>query len=264
MTTNSININGENLSYIDSKNGDITLLFLHGAFINKEYWNDQIYHFSIKYRVVTIDLAGHGKSSHKRTQLTIQNFGKDIREFIEALSLKNIIIIGHSFGSDVMLETVTQNSSQIVGLIEVDHMKNIGVELPKETVQFLMQNLIADFIVTSEQIARQALITDKTNALLVERLLNDYKAMNKDIGIPLLENGFHYANRETELLKMLTQKLYLIHVNYTPTNEESLKKYLKDNYELHTISGTCHYPMVENPNEFNKTLEAIISKIQTV
>ena len=263
MTEKSILVNGENLFYFDNEKGKTTLLFLHGAFINKGYWENQLNFFDQKFRVVAVDIAGHGKSTHSRTKLTCQNFGKDISEFIEALSLKNVIIIGHSFGSDVMLETVNQNSSQIVGLIEVDHMKNVGVEMPKETVQFLVQSLNTNFIATSEQIARQALITDRTNYQLIERLLNDYKIMNKEIGISLLESSFHYASRETELLKVLTQKLYLIHVNYSPTNEDCLRKYLGNNYELHTITGTCHYPMIENPSEFNIVLETIISKIQT-
>jgi sigma-B regulation protein RsbQ len=261
MTTNSININGENLSYIDSKNGDITLLFLHGAFINKEYWNDQLTHFAPKFRVIAVDLAGHGNSTHNRNELTIQNFGKDISEFIQKLSLENVIIIGHSFGSDVMLETVSLNSSKIKGLVEVDHLKNVGVQLPEETINFLVESLKTDFIGTCNLIAKQALITERTNPQLVDRLLNDYKAMNPAIGSRLLEIGFHYSSRETELLKGLKQKLFLIHVNYSNSNEENLKQYLGDNFELQIINGTCHYPMVENPEELNKTLETIISKI---
>jgi len=38
MKTKNIEINGENLSYFDSKKGNTTLLFIHGAFINKNCW----------------------------------------------------------------------------------------------------------------------------------------------------------------------------------------------------------------------------------
>ena len=259
METKRINIIGEEMSYFDSQKGDITLLFLHGAFINKEYWNEQLSYFSKKHRVLAIDLSGHGKSSFNRKELTGQRFGKDISEFIKALSLKNVILIGHSFGSDVMLETVTENNFNIIGLVEIDHMKNIGMELPKKVVDQLLKELNTDFEHTCEQFAKQALLTDETNPKIVSRLLKDYKEMNPNVGIPLLEYGFSYPSRETELLKRLELKLYSIHVDYTPTNEESLKKYLGDNYELHIINGTCHYPMLENPNQLNVTLEKILS-----
>lgn len=81
------------------------------------------------------------------------------------------------------------------------------------------------------------------------------------MGIHLLQYSFSYPSREAELLKGLPQKLYSIHVNYMPTNEESLKKYLGNNYELFVMEGTCHYPMLENPDELNKRLNKILSAI---
>ena len=259
METNEININGEELSYFDNGKGGTTLLFLHGAFIDKQYWNEQLSYFSEKYRVVAIDLPGHGKSSFNRKELTGQRFGKDVSEFIKELSLKNVVLIGHSFGSDVMLETVTEDDTNIDGLIEIDHMKNVGMQLPKEVVAQITAGLKADFEGTCKQFARQALLTESTAPEIVSRLLEDYQGMNPEVGVPLLEYGFSYPVRETELLKRLELKLYSVHVNYTPTNEESLKKYLGDNYELYVMEGTCHYPMLENPNELNIMLEKILS-----
>lgn len=261
MKENSINVNGENLFYFDSEKGGTTLLFIHGAFISKEYWNNQLSYFAPKYRVIAIDLAGHGNSTHNRTEWTVQNYGKEIREFIHKLSLKNVILIGHSFGSDIMLEATTENSSQINGLIEVDHLKNVGAEMPKENIDQLVASLKSDFKNTCEHYAKQALVTDGTNSEIVNKLLKDYRQMNPDVGVPLLQNNFKYPSRETELLSALKLKLYLIHVSYSATNETSLKKYLGNNYELYTLNGTCHYPMLENPSEFNELLKKILLKI---
>lgn len=262
MKTKNIEINGENLSYFDSKEGDTTLLFIHGAFINKEYWSEQLSHFSQKYRVIAIDLEGHGNSSHNRTEWTIQSYGKDISEFINKLSLKNVILIGHSIGADIMLETVTNNSRQIIGLVGIDFFKNIGVELPKNNIEQLVTGLKTDFANTCEQYARQALLTKETNPELTTKIVKAFREMNPKVGIPLNENTFKYTQRETELLKGLKLKLYLINVNYFPTNEENLKKYVGNNYELNTLKGTCHYPMLEIPNQFDSALVKVLSEIK--
>ena len=262
MKTKNIEINSENLSYFDSKKGDTTLLFIHGAFINKEYWSEQIRHFSQKYRVIAIDLAGHGNSSHNRTDWTIQNYGKDISEFIKELSLKNIILIGHSIGADIMLETVTSNSSEIIGLVGVDYFKNIGLELPKEHVDQLVTGLKTDFANTCEYYARNVLLNKETSTELSTKIVTAFREMNAQVGIPLNENTFQYTQRETELLKGLQLKLYLINVNYFPTNEENLKKYIGNNYKLSTLNGTCHYPMLEIPNQFDSALEKVLSEIK--
>ncbi len=260
--TKTIDINGESLAYYDTGKGNTTLLFLHGAFIKKEYWIGQLSYFSRKYRVIAVDLPGHGASTHNIGEWTGQRFGKDIGKFIEALHLHDVIIIGHSFGADVMLETVTVSTSHISGLIEIDHMKNVGMELPREAVSQIVQGLHADFEHTCVQFAKHALLTDATDPKIVSKLLADYKQMDPELGIPLLQNGFDYPKRAVALLKRLKLKLYSIHVNYTPTNEEPFKKYLGENYELHHMDGTCHYPMLENPDSLNKLLERIILKIE--
>jgi len=261
MKTKKIWANGENLSFLDSGYGEITLLFIHGACINKEYWENQLLYFKKQYRVIALDLAGHRESTHHRNDWAYGTFGRDLNEFMEHLSLDNIILIGHSFGSDIMLETFAITSSKIIGLIEVDHMKNVGEELPTPIVEHLTTNLRTDFKTTCEQYARQALMTKETNPQLVNRFLKDYDGMKPDIGIPLLQNGFGYPQREVKLLQDLHQKLYLIHVSYTPTDKEKLSRYLNDNYELRILDGTCHYPMLEIPEIFNSTLGHIIDKI---
>ncbi|MEM7486659.1 MAG: alpha/beta hydrolase [Bacteroidota bacterium] len=261
MKTRKVNVNGESIAYLDNGKGDVSLLLIHGAFINKEYWSQQLSHFSKTYRVLALDLPGHGDSSYNRTDWTVQNYGRDICGFIKELSLQNVILIGHSFGSDVMLEAAALDATQIKGLVEVDHMKNVGVPLPKETIEHLGQSLRTDFKATCEQFARQVLVTERTNPELVNRLLHDFGRVNPEVGIPLLENTFSYTKREIELLRGLDLKLNLLHVDYMPTSEENLQRYLADNYQVHTLSGTCHYPMIESPDKFNMALENILDKL---
>ena len=261
MKTKNILVNGETLSYIDSEKGSTTLLFIHGAFIDKEYWTDQLAYFAPNYRVIAFDLAGHGSSSHNRTDWTVQTFGKGLSQFIERLKLDDIVLIGHSFGSDIMLEVVNDYPAPVIGLIEVDHMKSVGAVPPKENVDQLVAGLKADFKGTCEHYAKQALLTERTDPKLVAKLLEDFGDMDPEVGIPIFRDNVNYPLREAELLRRLELKLHLVHVNYMPTNEESLKKYLGDNYKLYKMNGTCHYPMLENPEDFNFMLEKILMDI---
>ena len=258
-TAKNISIGVDTLSYYDSEKGKATLVFIHGAFINKEYWDSQLSYFSPNYRVVAIDLAGHGNSTHNRNDWTIQKYGEDIDELIKKLSLKNVIIIGHSIGADIMLEAVSKNNLSIIG---IDYFKNVGVELPENIVDQTITGLKTDFANTNEHYAKQGLLTPKTNATIAQKVITSFREMNPKVGIALNESGFNYTKREIELLKKLKTKLYLINVNYFPTNEENLKKYVGKNYGLNIINGTCHFPMIEHPKEFNSLLEKIVLEIK--
>ena len=255
-------VNGEAIAYYDNEAGETTLLFVHGAFIEKEYWDAQLAAFSDSYRVVALDLAGHGNSSHRGNDWTFEKYGSDLNDFVKKLSLTNVIIIGHSNGADIMLESVAKNNPDIIGIIAVDYFKNAGVPLPEKTINLTIAALRADFANTNENYAKQWLLTQKTSKTIVERVVKDFREMDAEVGVPYSESAFNYTNREIELLKKLPLKLYLINVDYLPTNEENLKKQIGDNYDLNIISGTCHFPMIENPAIFNEVLEKVLFKIK--
>src|SRR5690606_29537370 len=87
--------------------GGATLLFVHGAYIDQTYWDKQVEYFKDDYKVVTLDLPGHGKSGKDRKHWSIRGFADDVYTLIKKLHLKNVILIGHSMGGDVNLMEAT-------------------------------------------------------------------------------------------------------------------------------------------------------------
>ncbi len=98
--TRGITLSSDNIpiSYSVYGQGKITLLFVHGWSCDSRYWYKQISSFSKKYRIVTIDLAGHGHSGYARKDYTMPLFGDDVKSVIETLDAENVILIGHSMG----------------------------------------------------------------------------------------------------------------------------------------------------------------------
>ena len=77
------------------------------------------------FKVVSIDLAGHGESGLERKSWTIEAFGGDVAAVVKKLGLKRVILIGHSMGGDVIAEAARQLPGQTVGLIMVDTYKKL-------------------------------------------------------------------------------------------------------------------------------------------
>jgi sigma-B regulation protein RsbQ len=251
------------IDYGVTGNSDTTLLFVHGAFIDKDYWDAQVKYFSPNYKVVTVDLAGHGKSGKNRTDWSIQALGEDIVTVIEELNLSNVILIGHSFGGYVILEAANRIPQAIRGLVGIDNFKNAGGETTEEIqtqIDWILEQLKSDFPNTSELFVRQVLVTPSTNSTISDRIVKDFRSFDPMIGVQILNSSFTYYKRERELLQQLKLRLYLINVDYTPTNEDLLKKYVQSGYEISQLHGSCHYPMIEKPEEFNHLLQEIILK----
>jgi hypothetical protein len=163
-----------------------------------------------------------------------------------------------------MLEAAAKIPELVIGLIGIDNFKYAGTQLPpplEEQINQALEYMKTNFSEVAESFARMSLVTPQTDTQVSERVVNDYKNFKPDVGRALLVSSFQYFNREKELLQNLKLKLHLINVDYFPTNEELLEKFTGSGYELNMLKGTCHYPMIENPREFNGMLEKVVSGI---
>lgn len=62
------------------------------------YLQQQVAHFSKRYRALVYDPRSHGRSSKTLENNTYTQHGADLRAFMDALKLKDVILIGHSWG----------------------------------------------------------------------------------------------------------------------------------------------------------------------
>jgi len=260
----TIKCNQVDIAYNMDGEGAITLLFVHGAFIDGSYWSTQAEYFKDHYRVITIDLPGHGQSGKARDQWNIEGLGADLSVFIRALNLKNVVLIGHSAGGDIILETAIQCPDAVIGFIGVDNFKNAGAAMPEKIQSMFSQIkmlLKLNFSFAAETFASKALLSEATEPSIANRVISDYKHMDKKIGFELICSSFDYYNRERELMNRLKLKMFLINVDNIPTNEDLLKTHAASGYEILPIKGTCHFPMLEHPDVFNSLILSILQKL---
>jgi len=252
------------INYQVTGTGDKTLLFVHGSYIDKTYWNEQVKYFSQDNKVVTLDLPGHGRSGKERENWTIKSFAEDIITLTKELDLKNGILTGHSLAADINLIAATSHPGLFKEFIAIDYYKNAATALPKEfqpQIEAIKANLKKDFAGTNEQYARTALLTPKTSSEITERVIKDYRSAFEPMATATMPQIFDIYKVQKELLPKLKFKLHLINVDYIPTNEELLKKYVPAGYDILYMKGTCHFPMLENPAELNRLLQQVIDNL---
>lgn len=255
---------GAEIHYNIYGDGGATLLFVHGAYIDQTYWDAQVRHFKDEYKVVTVDLPGHGKSGKGRKYWSFDGFAGDVYAVVKRLDLKNVILIGHSMAGDINLIEATSHPKNIIGFIGIDNFKAAATPLPKQYEKqrdAIIAALKKDFAGTNENFARTSLVSADTPPAITERVAKDFRNAHPKMGNQLMPEFFSAYKRERKLLPKLRLKLHLINVDNTPTDEKPLQKYCSSGYDIRLIKGTSHYPMLENPKEFNKLLRQTIEEI---
>ena len=94
------------VAYMDEGVGEKTLLFIHGLANYAPVWKKNIAELKKYYRCIALDLPGNGLSDQNEHPFTMKFFAECVYNFIRALKLKNVCIVGHSMGGQVAMTTV--------------------------------------------------------------------------------------------------------------------------------------------------------------
>ena len=84
--------------YFEQGEGE-PLVLIHGVGMQAAAWTPQIEYFSKYYRVISVDMPGHGQSTKLADDASLQDFVNWTIEFITALGLGAVNLAGHSMGS---------------------------------------------------------------------------------------------------------------------------------------------------------------------
>ncbi|MFZ1809211.1 MAG: alpha/beta hydrolase [Cyclobacteriaceae bacterium] len=93
------------------KGEGLPVIFIHGFCETGEIWDSFITGLSNNYQVITLDLPGFGSSKLAKTDITLQEIGRDLNEWVLAQGFKDPVVIGHSLGGYISLSMAEQMPS---------------------------------------------------------------------------------------------------------------------------------------------------------
>lgn len=92
-----------------------TLLLIHGAGSSHLTWPADLRRLP-QTAVYALDLAGHGRSDLPGRS-TIETYAQDVLDFIAALDLQNVVVVGHSMGGAITQLIGLSQPSAVAGLV---------------------------------------------------------------------------------------------------------------------------------------------------
>lgn len=240
--------------------GDTGLVFIHGWCGDREYWKHQVDAFASDYKVVTLDVAGHGESGKDRKEWTVASLGADIEAVVKEHGLKRVILIGHSMGGPVALVAAKRMPGVVVAVIGVDTLQNVEFEFPEEMAKQFFDAFEKDFK-GSLGMFLPGMLPEKVDPELKKWILTRAEKQDQKMAIGLMRD----MSKQDEKQLMKEAKVPVRGINsaggfqfHTPTQAEINKKYA--DFKAVTMEGVGHYPMLEKPKEFNEKLKETLKE----
>jgi 3-oxoadipate enol-lactonase len=96
------------------------LLFIHGLGSSMQSWQMQIPVFSARYKVVTFDLRGHGRSDKPLERYNISMFAADTAGLMKSLGIPSAHVVGFSLGGMVGFQLCLDVPDMVKSLVLVN------------------------------------------------------------------------------------------------------------------------------------------------
>lgn len=252
---------GVPISYTLYGAGDEALIFVHGWSCDSRYWRKQVPHFSKKYQVVTVDLAGHGHSGFGRKTYSTDSFAQDVKAVAQALSAKSMILIGHSMSGDIVARAALLMPGRVDGIIGVDTLQDVAAIFPEQGFEQHMAGFKKDFSAHTQAFVR-SMFPKTADAKLVDWVAADMSAAPPVVGISAMEEymGLYVKGLSAAQFEKLSVPVRAVNTDLWPTNPESNRRHMKS-FEYKLLKGLGHFPMLEAPHEFSAALESTVSEL---
>lgn len=115
----SIVIRQKELSYTDQGKGRVIVL-IHGFLGAKEVWKKQVQSLKKGFRIITIDLPGHGESETIGYFHSMELMADSVKNLLAELKIRKVVMVGHSLGGYVSLAFAEKFPDSVLGLILIN------------------------------------------------------------------------------------------------------------------------------------------------
>lgn len=95
------------------------ILACNGMGVSTFFWKYLENHFKHQFQVITWDYRGHGLSEvpNPRKPVSILSLVEDLKAVVEALEIDQALLIGHSIGTQVLLEFYNRYPEHVAGIV---------------------------------------------------------------------------------------------------------------------------------------------------
>jgi len=273
-------INNEIVSYIDTEDGDNTILFLHDFGTNSYSFYKQLQQLQHEYRIVIPDLIGFGFSNKPRNYyFSILDQAQMIIKLLEKLEINSVTVVSQGYGTSVLLEIIAeiQNlNSKIINL----NFTNIVLLNGSLTIEVLKSSSSNDLINNTmntkfNQIGYSYQLFEKNFNLALQqpskvttndiRILWSLMSVNSGqrylqfVDYTILERK-QFAKKWIGALKNTRTNVLIVWGESDITNNKKLADKLHqivEGSELKLIESCGHFPSLEQPEILNGILEEI-------
>jgi pimeloyl-ACP methyl ester carboxylesterase len=252
-----------NLHYYDEGKGDIIVL-VHGYLESAEIWSGLAQKLSKKFRVISVDLPGHGHSDIFGMSNSMEFMATVIRELLDTLGIEKVFLTGHSLGGYITLAFLELYPGRLTGycLVHSQPFADSPEAIEKREREIKIVTAGKKDLMYPENLTR--MFADNNLDKFSESLLRSRKiasGITSDGIISVLKGMIARPSRLSFMEEGRVPCLWILGLmdNYIPSDAIREKVSLPANAEVVILKNSGHLGFIE---EEDRTVEIITEFVE--
>jgi pimeloyl-[acyl-carrier protein] methyl ester esterase len=261
---------GVSLFYEDGGAGR-PLVLIHGWAMSGKVWCFQE-ELARDYRLITIDLRGHGNSSSPDNGFSLELLARDVIDLVNHLQLRDAVLTGWSMGAQVALQACSLLRERLSGLVLVGGTPRFAAAadyphgLPPEEVRGMALRLRRDYRKTMGDFFRGMFAPGEPDHDQYQRIVHQV-VMGGRSPDPVAAGRFLEILGQADLRPLLPAidlPVLLVHGSEDTICLPGASRYMAEQLPraiLRMIEGSGHAPFMARPAEFNRVLVEFLTAL---
>lgn len=260
-------INGITIGYTDSGNG-IPVVFIHAFPLSKSMWQPQVDALAASpYRIITLDLRGHGESDTVLWNCTLDDYGDDVIGLLDQLAVSRAVFVGLSMGGYTLFSIFRRFPDRVQALVLADTRAQADTEEGKTGRRAMAQTAFKDGAraVADMMIPKLLAPSTITNRPEVVDRVRQMILQTPSAGIVVDLMAMAARPDSTDLLPRITVPTLAIVGEEDLATPVAESRFMTDRIPgstLVTIPEAGHLSNFEQPQAFNQALETFLQSLK--
>jgi pimeloyl-ACP methyl ester carboxylesterase len=245
-------VDGASIHWTSRGNGP-AVIFVHGWTCDDTSWRGQVTDVSRNYRVITLDLPGHGRSGMPASGFSMELFARAIEVVRTEAKIDKAVLVGHSMGTPVIRKYALMYPDRVAGLVIVDGLLQIADGAgraggpPRQVTGPARENMV------------RGMFSPITTSELQQHILKMMMSASEATASGAMAATQDRSQWSNEPIKVPVLAVY---AGTRPLGTEAGVKTLYPMAEYHQIAETGHFLMMEKPDDFNRLLSGYLAKVR--
>jgi pimeloyl-ACP methyl ester carboxylesterase len=260
-----VHYKGKKIFYSDTGNGSPVML-VHGYLETGDVWSDFGERLSTDYRVITVDLPGHGSSDIFEEAHTMEFLAESLNGLLNTIGIDKVLLAGHSLGGYISLAFLQLFPEKLKGycLFHSHPFADTNEVLEKREREIMLVNAGKKYLIYPENIKR--MFAD-VNLEKFSAELEKSKSIASGIraeGITAVLKGMMLRPSRLDLMEAgKVPCLWILGSmdNYIPCEAMQARVRLPPNAELVILKNSGHLGFIEEKELSAAAITGFIRKI---